>query len=158
MKLRRAFLGMGAVLALTGGGVTVDGWKAFGHRAEGSRRARMEQSPQWRDGHFVNPQPLRNDALGSLAGMFEASPDTSPAAPLPSFAADPARLATPPPSGLRVTWFGHSSILIELDGRRVLADPVFSDRASPLEWLGPRRWYPPPIALAALPPVDAVVI
>ncbi|NOJ99821.1 MBL fold metallo-hydrolase, partial [Corallococcus coralloides] len=62
------------------------------------------------------------------------------------------------PTGLRVTWFGHSSTLLDIDGLRVLTDPLWSDRASPVEWAGPRRWYPPPIALAQLPRVDAVLI
>jgi L-ascorbate metabolism protein UlaG (beta-lactamase superfamily) len=71
---------------------------------------------------------------------------------------DPAALAVAPASGLRVTWFGHSSTLVEIDGRRLLTDPVWSGRASPVAWAGPHRWYPPTIALAQLPPVDAVLI
>jgi L-ascorbate metabolism protein UlaG (beta-lactamase superfamily) len=49
-------------------------------------------------------------------------------------------------------------LLLELDGRRILTDPVWSRRASPLGWLGPRRWYEPPIAVADLPELDAVLI
>jgi L-ascorbate metabolism protein UlaG (beta-lactamase superfamily) len=69
-----------------------------------------------------------------------------------------AALATPPPSGLRVTWLGHSTTLVEIDGHRVLTDPVWGERASPLPWLGPRRWYSPPLPLADVGSVDAVVI
>ena len=58
--------------------IVVDGWRAFGHRATGARRERMEHSPQWKDGHFENPQPLWNDAWGALAGAFHASAHTSP--------------------------------------------------------------------------------
>jgi L-ascorbate metabolism protein UlaG (beta-lactamase superfamily) len=68
------------------------------------------------------------------------------------------RFATPPPSGLRVTWFGHSSLLLEIDGHRFLMDPMWSERVGPVGWAGPKRWYPPPIALADLPAVDAVII
>jgi L-ascorbate metabolism protein UlaG (beta-lactamase superfamily) len=53
---------------------------------------------------------------------------------------------------------GHSSLLIEIDGYRVLTDPVWSHRASPLGWVGPDRWYGPLIALDELPSIDAVVI
>jgi L-ascorbate metabolism protein UlaG (beta-lactamase superfamily) len=49
-------------------------------------------------------------------------------------------------------------MLIEIDGVRLLTDPIWSERASPVEWIGPHRWYPPTIALAQLPPVDAVLI
>ena len=130
----------------------------MGHRAVGARRARMERSPQWKDGHFVNPQPLHNDNWGAMTAMFHASPDSSPRQAIPAPPIDPARFATPPASGLRVTWLGHANALLEIDGARVLTDPVWSERASPLTWVGPQRWYRPQIALAALPPIDAVVI
>jgi L-ascorbate metabolism protein UlaG (beta-lactamase superfamily) len=71
---------------------------------------------------------------------------------------DPRQFDTPPPGGLRLTWFGHSSVLIEIDGHRVLTDPIWSDRASPLTWLGPKRWYPPALPLAELPRLDAILI
>ncbi|MFL5353091.1 MBL fold metallo-hydrolase [Archangium sp.] len=148
----------GALLALALTLVLAQARAAFGHRAEGARRERMEHSPQWQDSHFENPQPLYNDIWGSFTGMFDASPDVSPSEPVPTVPGDHRRWETPPATGLRVTWLGHSSSLIELDGFRVLTDPVWSERASPLTWIGPRRWYAPPIALEELPKVDAVVI
>ena len=57
---------------------------------------------------------------------------------------------------LAVTWFGHASALLEVDGRRVLVDPVWGDRVSPSPVFGPTRLHPAPIALDELPPVDAV--
>lgn len=59
---------------------------------------------------------------------------------------------------LAITWYGHSSVLIEIDGRRVLVDPVWSDRASPSGLVGPKRMHPTPASLRELPPIDAVVI
>jgi L-ascorbate metabolism protein UlaG (beta-lactamase superfamily) len=132
-----------------------DAWSSFGGRAKGDRRARMEKSPQWKEGHFENPQPLINDAWGSISGMFATSPDVAPKAPVPAVAT---RVEGLPPSGLRVTWLGHSSTLVELDGLKVLTDPVWSLRASPLTWIGPARWYPPPAALEDLKTVDVVLI
>jgi L-ascorbate metabolism protein UlaG (beta-lactamase superfamily) len=137
--------------------VLAEGFRAFGKSATGARRTRMEHSPQWRDGHFDNPEPLVNDWWGSLTGMFAASPHGRPDEPLP-VVHDAAALATPPGSGLRVTWLGHASLLIEIDGQRVLTDPSWSERASPVSWLGPSRWYPPPVPLPELPPIDAVLI
>ena len=67
-----------------------------------------------------------------------------------------ARLAVPAASGLRVTWLGHSSTIIELDGARILTDPMWGERASPSRWVGPSRMHRPPLALAELPPIDAV--
>jgi len=136
----------------------VDGWTAFGKRAEGDRRTRMESSPQWQDDRFVNPQPLWNDGWGMLTGIFGKSAFASPDDPLPVMPGDRTRFATPPPTGLRVTWLGHSTLVIEIDGARFLTDPVFGPRASPLSWLGPQRWYAPPIPLDELPSVDAVLL
>jgi L-ascorbate metabolism protein UlaG (beta-lactamase superfamily) len=65
---------------------------------------------------------------------------------------------TVPDSGLRVTWLGHSTLIVEIDGHRVLLDPVFSERVSPVSFAGPRRFHPPPLPLAELPPLDAVIV
>ena len=63
-----------------------------------------------------------------------------------------------PPSGLQVTWIGHSTFLIQLNGIAILTDPVFSQRASPVGFAGPRRYVPPALSLAQLPPIDYVVV
>ncbi len=59
---------------------------------------------------------------------------------------------------LAVTWYGHASCLVEVDGYRVLTDPVWSERVSPSALVGPARMHPVPTPLEALPPVDAVLI
>ena len=63
-----------------------------------------------------------------------------------------------PDTGLRATWLGHSTVLIEIDGARVLTDPVWGPRASPLRLAGPKRVQPVPVALREMPPVDVVII
>jgi L-ascorbate metabolism protein UlaG (beta-lactamase superfamily) len=63
-----------------------------------------------------------------------------------------------PDSELRVTWLGHSTTLIEIGGARVLTDPVWGPRASPLALAGPKRFQPVPVSLRAMPPVDLVII
>ncbi|NOK31993.1 MBL fold metallo-hydrolase [Corallococcus exercitus] len=118
----------------------------------------MARSPQWHDGGFVNPQPILNNWERTLSDLFHSSPESTPRMPVVVDRIDPKRFATPPEDGLRVTWLGHSSTLVEVDGHRVLTDPVWGERTSPLEWIGPKRWFPAPIALDALPPIDAVVI
>lgn len=133
-------------------------WRPIGHRASGERLARMERSPEWRDGQFVNPQPLVNDMRGAFKAMRNASPVSSPNAPLTPSAIDPKRFDSAPPSGLRLTWMGHSTSLIEIDGVRVLVDPVWSKRTTPIPGVGPARWYAPLIELSALPKLDAVMI
>jgi L-ascorbate metabolism protein UlaG (beta-lactamase superfamily) len=136
----------------------VDGCAAFGYRASGERRVRVLHSPEWREGEFHNPQPIINDVWHSITAIFKPSKDARPHEPVSVAVVDAKLYATPPASGLRVTWLGHSSTLIEIDGIRVLTDPIFSERASPFGWIGPKRFYPPPLPLDQLPAIDAVVI
>lgn len=152
-------LRLGSSLVVLGVLVLVaQGWTAFGKRASGARLSRMQRSAHYSDGHFVNPQPLFNDYAGMLEGMWHVSEHVNPEGRPDARTLSAATLAAPPASGLRVTWFGHSSMLIEIDGKRVLTDPMWSERASPISWLGPERWYPPSIELEALPRLDAVLI
>jgi L-ascorbate metabolism protein UlaG (beta-lactamase superfamily) len=69
----------------------------------------------------------------------------------------------PPParvSGgrLRVTFVNHATALIQMDGLNILTDPIWSERASPVGWAGPRRVREPGVRFADLPPIDAVLI
>jgi N-acyl-phosphatidylethanolamine-hydrolysing phospholipase D len=57
-----------------------------------------------------------------------------------------------------ITWIGHSTLLVQLDGLNVLTDPHWGQRASPLSWVGPRRLSAPGLAFEDLPRVDVVVI
>ena len=146
------------VLGTATTGLLVSGWAAFGATASGERRAVMEASPQWGDGVFENPQPMYSDLWGSVWSVTETSEAVSPDGEVPVVTDDGSRFAEPPETGLRVTWFGHSSALVEIDGARFLLDPVWGERASPFSWVGPKRWYPPPVALEDLPNIDAVLI
>ncbi len=59
---------------------------------------------------------------------------------------------------LVITWIGHATFLIQIGGLNLLTDPMWSDRASPVPFAGPRRWVAPGVPLAALPPIDAVLV
>jgi len=159
--LRRLTISI-AMLSLLMGvvGFAVTCQAAFGEMPTGARLARLQASPQWRDGSFFNRQPqwidfgkAWHEAVFGAANRF-ATPGEPPAVVRTPAAA----LLELPTSGLRLTWFGHSSVLVEVDGVRVLIDPFWGNRASPIAGVGPKRWYPPPIVLAALPPIDAVLI
>ena len=149
---------LGVLIAVLATLAIASGWRAFGKRPSGARLARMERSPQWQDGKFVNSEPMENDLLRAILGVFRASPFTTPSAPVPTVPVDPKLFQIPPATGLRVTWFGHSAFLVEIDGYRVLVDPVWSLRIGPMSWSGPKRWYGPLIALGDLPSIDVVVI
>ncbi|MHC5909025.1 MBL fold metallo-hydrolase [Streptomyces sp. S6] len=139
--------------------------EAFGVDPSGERMARIRRSPHFRDGVFQNPGGAPEDRLGAAAGNFvktyfdkEARAHRAPSGTIPVHATTLADLAKPPATGLRVTWMGHSSVLAEIDGRRVLFDPVWGERCSPVPFAGPKRLHPAPLPLAALGPVDVVVI
>jgi L-ascorbate metabolism protein UlaG (beta-lactamase superfamily) len=129
---------------------------ALGARAAALRTA-VAGSPHATAGRFTNTVAGSVIAAGPAqvaAAMLGRGRAGRPARPVP--------LARPswhgPAAPLAVTWYGHSSALIEVDGRRVLADPMWSERASPSRRLGPRRLHPVPAPLETLPPVDAVLI
>ncbi len=90
--------------------------------------------------------------------LFESKAKRSPQQPIGPFRTDPMIYETSPATGLRVTWFGHSSLLVEMDGLRILIDPVWDERASPVDWFGPKRFFPPTIPMHDLPSVDAILI
>ncbi|MER6960658.1 MBL fold metallo-hydrolase [Streptomyces sp. NPDC000618] len=139
--------------------------EAFGADPSGERMARIRRSPHFKDGVFQNPGGLaRTRPSGSMldfAKVFfdkEQRPRRAPSGTVPVHATTLADLAKPPATGLRVTWMGHSSVLAEIDGQRVLFDPVWGERCSPFAFAGPKRLHPVPLPLAALGPVDVVVI
>jgi L-ascorbate metabolism protein UlaG (beta-lactamase superfamily) len=85
--------------------------------------------------------------------------EREPRLPLGPFRADAVALAAPVPAdALCATWLGHSTMLLEIDGRRFLTDPVWSQRASPSQLVGPKRFFAPPLALADVPPLDAIIL
>jgi L-ascorbate metabolism protein UlaG (beta-lactamase superfamily) len=147
-------------MAVALGAFAIGGYPACGSQPAGDRLARVRQSPEWHDGRFENPQPLWADVRGAWRRFIfgPRTPGVEPDVPIPVARASRSTFATLPASGLRVTWFGHSSALVEIDGRKVLIDPLWSERASPVEWAGPKRWYAPPVALSELTAIDAVVI
>jgi L-ascorbate metabolism protein UlaG (beta-lactamase superfamily) len=111
---------------------------------------------------FLNPVPT---TIGGFSTLFKVLPrflsnkeEKFPRRPLGPFRTDVSVYEAAPESGLRVTWMGHSSMLVEMDGMRVLVDPVWDERASPSTWAGPKRFYAAPLRLEDLPGVDVVLV
>jgi L-ascorbate metabolism protein UlaG (beta-lactamase superfamily) len=135
----------------------------MGRKAQGARLERMKASPRWMGDGFRNIHPvipgLRDPTapMPSLKDFLCGGERRTPSAALPIV--DPRDTwRARPASGLRVTWLGHSTLLVEIDGYRVLTDPVWGPRASPSTLIGPHRFQPAPVALQSMPPVDVVVI
>lgn len=155
--------GLGLLLALVLLGGAAAAWvlslPSFGSRAEGERLARLQAHPLYREGRFDNQPPQLPRASGDtwmmLQRQFGGTEVRVPPKPLPMAAIGPDALAARP--GLRAFWIGHATVYVEIDGLRLLVDPIFSAYASPFD-AGPKRFHPPPIALAELPKIDAVLI
>ena len=111
---------------------------------------------------FLNPVPTTIGGFGTilkvLPRFLSNKAEKFPRKPLGPFRTDVSTYAKAPDSGLRVTWMGHSSMLVEIDGVRVLVDPVWDERASPSQWAGPKRFYAAPVRLEELPRVDLVLV
>lgn len=131
-------------------------------RVAGLRRERILASPRFRDGVFHNTAPVGpglkpKAALPTLGEFFFGRQARVPAGPLPMVDPRP-RWASAPSGAWRATWLGHSTVLLELGGARLLTDPVWAERASPLAFAGPRRFQPVPVSVDALPDLDAVLL
>lgn len=120
-------------------------------------------SPQYRQGRFRNAVPTATSALGFFASLrllwqfaFDKPAHTVPPLPLPILPLTRAQLLDAPEHSL--FRLGHSTVLMKLGGGFWLTDPVFSERASPFPFAGPRRFHAPPIALDALPPIAGVIL
>ena len=111
---------------------------------------------------FINPILTQ---VGGVSTIFKVLPlylnnreEKVPRRPLGPFKTDISVYTESPESGLRVTWMGHSSLLVEIDGECVLIDPVWDERASPMRWAGPKRFFAAPVRLEELPKVDVVLV
>jgi L-ascorbate metabolism protein UlaG (beta-lactamase superfamily) len=118
-------------------------------------------SPQQRDGKFHNVVPrqafgfMKTLAVGWRV-MTEKPNATVPRAPIPVQRLTAAALAEAPDASL--FRLGHSTLLLKLGGEFWLTDPVFSERASPVQWAGPKRFHAPPISIDELPPIKGVIL
>ncbi len=119
-------------------------------------------SPQFVDGKFRNRAPRHALGFAKTVSVFwnfltgNKPADTVPSAPVPVQPLTRAAVLAAPDGSL---WrLGHSTMLLKLNGGFWLTDPVFSERASPVQFAGPKRFHAPPIAIDELPPLTGVVL
>jgi L-ascorbate metabolism protein UlaG (beta-lactamase superfamily) len=156
------------MLVMIGAGVlywSSDWGATLGGRIEGQRLERINASPNFVGGRAQNTAPT---SLGSgdtwadtwefVVEYFRGARERKPPGPVPMAVPDPIELESIREQGVRFVWLGHSTVYLEVDGTRLLIDPVWSERASPFKIVGPKRSHPVPIALADLPIVDLVLI
>jgi L-ascorbate metabolism protein UlaG (beta-lactamase superfamily) len=147
------------LVTVLGGVITMYCCTSIGKIAKGARLDAFKASPNWRDGKFVNSvASIEPKFFESLGKWIRGADNTVPDSPIPVARRARIDFEVAPKSGLRVTWLGHSTFLVEIEGHRILVDPVWSERPSPISWLGPKRFHITPLAMDELPTIDAVVI
>jgi L-ascorbate metabolism protein UlaG (beta-lactamase superfamily) len=128
----------------------------------GLRLERARASSQFREGAFHNTFAAKSGLAGPklpvLKELLLGRGKRKPPGAIP--VGNPLEGWARPISSskLRVTWLGHSTCLLELDGLRVLTDPVFGSRIGPTSWLGPKRLHAAPVTVEQLPKLDAVLV
>lgn len=116
--------------------------QSFGKLPSGDRLGRIKASPNYRNGSFQNLTPTQMLAEGAsypkmLINFFSKGIDREPVDVLPSVKTD---LKSLPNDKTTIVWFGHSSYFIKLNGKNILIDPVFSERASPFQFIGKKAY------------------
>lgn len=123
--------------------------------------APYDQSPQYRESRFHNPSGKSSLGFVGTLGvlwrfLFDKPGDATPPAPIPVQALSRQALLDAPDDSL---WrLGHSTVLFKLDGRFWMTDPVFAERASPMSFMGPKRFHAAPLRIEDLPPITGVII
>jgi L-ascorbate metabolism protein UlaG (beta-lactamase superfamily) len=148
-RLVIAALSLLLVLALLVDGVGCSAFSAPGY--SGPARGSFDGA------RFHNPMCVKPASFTDLVrwqlrrepGPWRAWIDAPPGPP------PPRRVAR---GGLRVTFVNHATVLVQIDGLNLLTDPIWSERASPVSWIGPRRARPPGLRFEDLPPIDVVLV
>ncbi|HSI57619.1 MAG TPA: MBL fold metallo-hydrolase [Ideonella sp.] len=130
-------------------------------RRKAAASADLAASPQRHAGKFRNA--VQTPPTGLAKGLrlvwdvlFHKPANTVPAGEIPVETLTRAQLLAAPDHSL--FRLGHSTVLLKLRGEFWLTDPVFSERASPVQWAGPKRFHQPPISIAELPPLKGVIL
>lgn len=135
--------------------------KSFGKHPEGARLERIKKSPNYVNGSFANltDTPLQSEDASYLRMLLKfivKAANVAPPQALPSVRTDLKAAPSPRPT---LTYFGHSSYLIQMDGKNILMDPVFSERISPVQWLGTRNFDGTDVyGLSDMPAIDYVIL
>jgi L-ascorbate metabolism protein UlaG (beta-lactamase superfamily) len=134
---------------------------SFGKLPQGERKSRVENSSNYKDGAFVNlieTKMMADDAsyFSIFTKFFTSDSLREPSDTLPVIKTDLKSLSPDKPT---LIWFGHSSYLISVGGKKILADPIFSERASPVQYAGSKNYPGTEIYKAEdFPDLDVIII
>lgn len=143
--------------------VFLKAWKPFGGKAsKADRKNYAERAANFDGKKFHNEEDFsavmdKNAAPDPLTfSKRQTRPDFEFPTKMPDYLSDPENRL--PLEEFRVTWFGHSSLLLQMHGMNILIDPVFSEMISPVSWVGSKRFSHPPVSVAQLPEIDILIL
>jgi N-acyl-phosphatidylethanolamine-hydrolysing phospholipase D len=122
------------------------------------RLAALATEPHVHGGRYCNLDPVPRHGLGDFLRWQLAPGRRFPKGKRYTLLRPDSHLLTNPPPEPQLTWLGHASFLFQYRGLNLLTDPVLSDRASPFRLVGPKRYTPPALTVANMPPIDLVLI
>ncbi len=127
----------------------------FGGKMDELSQHKANVSPQYADHHFQNtPAVVDYDWMVNLRDM-RGNQQRVPPGPFPI---DTPEISDSVVTGIRATWFGHATVYIEMDGKRIMTDPMLSQYAFPIKIVAPERFNPTPLQAEELPAIDMVTI
>ncbi|MGB1008752.1 MAG: MBL fold metallo-hydrolase [Thiolinea sp.] len=143
--------------------VTIIGACAVNSKISSSVIASLKNSDHFKDGKFHNTAPQDERGFGKFMEIMgrwvtEEKVDSVPAKPVPVKTVTRKQLDALSNDAFHLIKLGHSSLLLKVYGEYWLIDPMFSERASPFNFAGPKRFHPPPITIKELPPITRVLI
>lgn len=163
LKMVGLFLGLVIVLFLVLGFFFINFYPSFGGKLTREQREQFAHLDHYQEGKFVNQIETEmsfdmSSVLSMIRDYFRKDTNRQPSSPLPVESVDSLDLTQPLDDRTRITWFGHSAILLETGGRRIMLDPMLGESPAPHPWLGTQRYSEKlPISIDQLPPLDAVI-
>lgn len=133
----------------------------LGRKPSGKRLERILKSTNYKHNQFQNPihTPMEAPPFEAFKEMKKNDPLRTPAFPLETVPLDTERYLRTKPHEVLLSWLGHSTILIKINGVTIITDPVFSQRASLFQFMGPKKLqYTHAFELSELPPIDVVLL
>jgi L-ascorbate metabolism protein UlaG (beta-lactamase superfamily) len=148
---------------IMGGIIVMSAQCSFTFAQNSARLNKIKNSGNFKKGKFQNSIPTRMIAKGKMIEVAikfikGGQAHRKPSGALPIVELQKENFTNPPSETLQFEWFGHSSVLIEFEKKRYLIDPMFSQRASVFQWIGPKRFHPVPLAMENMPHLDAIII
>ena len=154
--LKISFISLLALVAVLFAGIMIV-WQnpEFGGEMDEMSLNKAESSPQYMDGNFENtPKAIPSN----LMITFKEQRGDQVRIPPALFPTEVPSISDTVGMGIKATWFGHATVYIEMDGKRIMTDPMLSSHAFPVKWVAPERYNPPPMKVEDLPVIDFVTI